>query len=306
MGVSLIRAHREIQLDDSWVDGNDPRERWWTVEVDFPTALDEVFGVTNNKQGTMTFQRLARYDWRREALPGEESPGDVRRRMEDEGDHRSHLLELRSQIQKAITPMRRRVREARKSRGPADFLTEDQKADARADAAVKRRIAEGHEGESERTGASATDAERKTMQIDSLVHKHRLDHTDALQEIDETIRQGSHVRWIKSSQSSAAFFDVESLPNVIQVALNTSHPVHSHLYEIMHPDIEEMSEDEVRDRLRKTAAAFRVLIYSWARFEDEQTERDRRRIRDARVEWGKYAEEFFSEGDEPITPTDLV
>ena len=64
MGVSLIRAHREIQLDDSWVSGDDPRERWWTVEVDFPTALDDVFGVTNNKQGTMTFQRLARYDWK--------------------------------------------------------------------------------------------------------------------------------------------------------------------------------------------------------------------------------------------------
>ena len=27
MGVSLMRAHREIQLDDSWVSGDDPRER---------------------------------------------------------------------------------------------------------------------------------------------------------------------------------------------------------------------------------------------------------------------------------------
>ena len=45
LGVSLMRAHREIQLDDSWISGDDPRERWWTVEVDFPTALDEVFGV---------------------------------------------------------------------------------------------------------------------------------------------------------------------------------------------------------------------------------------------------------------------
>ena len=48
----------------------------------------------------MTFQRLARYDWRRELLPGEESSGDVRRRMEEEGDHRIHLLDLREQIRK--------------------------------------------------------------------------------------------------------------------------------------------------------------------------------------------------------------
>ena len=306
MGVSLMRAHREIQLDDSWVNGNDPRERWWTVEVDFPTALDEVFGVTNNKQGTMTFQRLGQYDWRREALPEEQSSGDVRRRMEEDGDHRTHLLDLRKQITNAIKAMRPRVKEARQSRGQRHTLDEDQKADAKATAAIKRRMSEGYEGESERAGQSGTETEHKEAQVESLVGKHHLEQTDALQRIDETIKAGSRVRWIQSAQSSAAFFDVESLPNVIQVALNTSHPVHSHLYDVMHPDVEEMTEDEVRERLRKAAAAFRVLIYSWARYEEEQNERDRRRVRDARVEWGKCAEEFFDEDDGSVAPTDLV
>ena len=306
MGVSLMRAHREIQLDDSWVSGDDPTERWWTVEVDFPTELDEVFGVTNNKQGTMTFQRLARYDWQREALPGEESRGDVRRRMEEEGDHRTHLLDLRHQIDKAITAVRSRAGQARQRRGQRYELDEDQKADAKATAAIRRRMQEGYEGESERAAESGTEAEHREAHVESLVGKHHLDQVDALQRIDETIRAGSRVRWIQSFQSSAAFFDVESLPNVIQVALNTSHPVHSYLYDLMHQDVEKMSEDEVRDRLRKAAAAFRVLIYSWARYEEEQTERDRRRVRNTRVEWGKYAEEFFDEDDGSVGPTDLV
>ena len=306
MGVSLMRAHREIQLDDSWVSGDDPRERWWTVEVDFPTALDEVFGVTNNKQGTMTFQRLAQYAWQREALPDEQSSGDVRRRMEEDGDHRTHLLDLRQQIDRAITAMRSRVRVARQRRGKRHELDEDQKADAKATAAIKRRIGDGYEGESERAGQSGTATEHQEAHVESLVGRHHFDETDALQQIDETIRAGSRVRWIQSAQSSAAFFDVESLPNVIQVALNTGHPVHSHLYDIMHPDVEEMTEDEVRERLRKAAAAFRVLVYSWACYEDEQTERDRRRVRNARVEWGKYAEEFFDEDDGSVPPTDLV
>lgn len=306
MGVSLMRAHREIQLDDSWISGNDPRDRWWTVEVDFPTALDEAFGVTNNKQGTMTFQRLARYDWKREALPGEESPGDVRRRMEEDGDHRTHLLDLRKQIDQAIKAMQSRVRQARQRRGRRHELDEDQKADAKATAAIKRRMQEGYEGESERAAESGTEVEHREAQVESLVGKHRLDQTDALRRIDETIRAGSRVRWIQSFQSSAAFFDVESLPNVIQVALNTNHPVHSYLYDIMHPDVEEMTEDEVRERLWKSAAAFRILIYSWARYEEEQSDRDRRRVRDTRVEWGKYAEEFFDEDDGSAAPTDLV
>ena len=306
MGVSLVRAHREIQLDDSWLIGYDPKERWWTVEVDFPTALDEVFGVTNNKQGTMTFQRLARYDWTRESLPGEESPGDVRRRMEQEGDHRVHLLELRTQIENAIKAMRSRVSAARRPRGPRHVLDEDQKADAKTTAAIRRRIQEGHTGESDRAGESGTDEEHRETQADSLVQKHHLDRGDALRRIDETVRGGSRVRWIESAQSGPAFFDVESLPNVIQVALNTEHPVHRYLYDIMHPDVEEMTEDEVRERLARSAAAFRILIYSWARYEEEQTERARRQVRNARVEWGKYAEEFFDEDDDSIPPTDLV
>ena len=306
MGISLMRAHREIQLDDSWVSGDDPRERWWTVEVDFPTEIDEVFGVTNNKQGTVTFQRLARYDWKREALPDEESPGDVRRRMEEDGDHRVYLLNLREQIKKAIELMRSRVRQARHRRVSRHVLDEDQKADAKATNAIKRRIEEGYEGESDRAGESGTEEEHKETQIESLTEKHHLDRENALQMIDETIRAGNRVRWIQSAQSSAAFFDVESLPNIVQVALNTSHPVHSHLYDIMHPDVEELTEDEIRERLARAAAAFRILIYSWARYEEEQTDRAKRLVRDARVEWGKYAEEFFDEEDDSIPPTDLV
>ena len=306
MGVSLIRAHREIQLDDSWVSGNDPRDRWWTVEVDFPTPLDEVFGVTNNKQGTMTFQRLARYDWRREALPGEESIGDVRRRMEADGDPRVHLLDLRKQIQRAIASMGPRIKEARRRRGRRHVLDEDQKADAKATAAIKRRMQEGHEGESDKAGGSGSEDEHREAQVESLTQKHDFDRRDALKQIDETIRAGNRVRWIQSAQSSPAFFDVEALPNVLQVALNTRHPVHSHLFDIMHPDVEDMTEEEVRERLAQAAAAFRILIYSWARYEEEQFDRPRRQVRNARWEWGKYAEEFFDEDDDSVPPTDLV
>ena len=205
MGVSLVRAHREIEIDRSWVNGNDPTERWWTVEVDFPTALDEVFGVTNNKQSTRTFQRLAQYDWRRELLPGEESPGDVRRRMQAEGDLRIHLLDLRTQINRAIAAMRDRVKKAKQSRGRRHNLDENQKADAMATAAIKRRMEEGHHGESDRAGETGTEEEQKAVQVKSLVEKHRHDESDALQRVAETIEAGSRVRWIQSAQTAQLF-----------------------------------------------------------------------------------------------------
>ena len=55
IGVSLVRAGRELALDPGWCIGYDPRERWWGAEIDFPPDLDEVFGVTNNKQAATHF-----------------------------------------------------------------------------------------------------------------------------------------------------------------------------------------------------------------------------------------------------------
>ena len=307
MGVSMIRAHREIEIDASWVNGYEPTERWWTIEVDFPTALDEVFGVTNNKQGTMTFQRLAQYDWQREAMLSEVTAGDVRRRMEGDGDPRAYLLDLRRQIERALSLMRPRVKKSRQSRNDRHELNDNQKADAKVTAAIKRRIVEGHPGESDQTDETGSKEEHVIEQVKTLVEKHNFEQSDALRRVIETMEKGHRVRWIESSQSSPAFFDVEPLPSVLQVVFNTEHPVHSYLYHLLDPDIEGLSDDDVRERLSQAHAAFRILIYSWARFEEEQsTDKARRKLRDARHEWGKYAEEFFDEEDDSIPPTDLV
>ena len=160
--------------------------------MDFPTALDEVFGVTNNKQGTMTFQRLAAFDWRREALDGEESIGDVRRRMEADGDPRALLLRVQEQIRRCCGTMRTRVRESRQTRGHgSDASTEESTADAKATAAIRRRKQEGHQGESDKAAESGTPNDHKEQQVHSLVQKHHLDRDDARQRVDDTIRSGS-------------------------------------------------------------------------------------------------------------------
>ena len=149
------------------------RERWvrwwWTIEVDFPSELDETFGVTNNKQGTTTFQRLGQYDWQREALPDEHNQRDVRRRMEEDGDQRLHLLELRTQVERIRTLLRQRAGQSVQVRRSRHQLDEDQKADAKTTAAIKRRIKEGHRGESDRVGGKGTREDHIEAQARSLV-----------------------------------------------------------------------------------------------------------------------------------------
>lgn len=51
-GISVIRAGREIDFRkfDFYENVNEPQHRWWGCEIIFNPELDEVFGVSNNKQ----------------------------------------------------------------------------------------------------------------------------------------------------------------------------------------------------------------------------------------------------------------
>lgn len=51
-GVSVVRAGREIDFRkfDFYENVNEPEHRWWGCEILFNPELDEVFGVSNNKQ----------------------------------------------------------------------------------------------------------------------------------------------------------------------------------------------------------------------------------------------------------------
>lgn len=51
-GISIIRARREIDFRrfDFYDVLNEPQHRWWGCEIIFEPELDEVFGVSNNKQ----------------------------------------------------------------------------------------------------------------------------------------------------------------------------------------------------------------------------------------------------------------
>lgn len=51
-GISVVRAGREIDFGsfDFYDKTNNPYHRWWGCEILFDPVLDEVFGVSNNKQ----------------------------------------------------------------------------------------------------------------------------------------------------------------------------------------------------------------------------------------------------------------
>jgi hypothetical protein len=62
---------------------------------------------------------------------------------------------------------------------------------------------------------------------------------------------------------------------------------------------EDANEAELRQRLTRATETFKLLIFSWARMEDEiPSKKARRVIADARSDWGRYARDFIEDGSE--------
>src|SRR5262249_41997987 len=115
-GVSVVRALRELELNNSFDNRSEPRDRWWGVEVLFDPALDEVFGVTNNKQSGTFFTRL---DFDEDARIEGVTPGEFRERLEESNDPRLVIYDLSSKIDKmlrdVLRPQIERTAKQRKS-----------------------------------------------------------------------------------------------------------------------------------------------------------------------------------------------
>lgn len=107
-------------------------------------------------------------------------------------------------------------------------------------------------------------------------------------------------RLVSSQQSTAAFFDVQPLPGGLKIALNTSHPAAKYLRSMLSTENDGLTRDELYEQATSLAIALQVMIYAWAGFEDEQTGRSRRMIRNARLEWGRYGEELLDGVSEPM------
>ncbi|MCX9193856.1 DNA mismatch repair protein [Carbonactinospora thermoautotrophica] len=296
-GISLIRAERELDLDDSWVNDYDPIDRWWGVEVDFPPGLDEIFGVTNNKQAATTFTSLAHFDWKAEAEPGE-TYLEFKQRLAAEGDPRLPLIDLVHYLRDKLLP-RLRAELKEQTRGTRPNRKRYDSATVKASYAIKRRVDEGHTGLTDDLSEQKTPDESRQEQLESLTRTHRFSREDAERLIEETLAQGRHVRMITSHQpDSPAFFNVEFFPELLQVALNMDHPVFEHLVASLDDDTTGLTREDLAERLTRAATAFKVLLFSWARFEDEQPPGPRERARKMRWEWGMLAKEFFSGADD--------
>lgn len=294
LGLSILRAGRELALDIGWIINHDPVERWWGMEIEFPASLDEIFGVTNNKQEARHFSEFAKFDWKNEAEEGE-SEGEFKKRLEEEGDPRWLLFKIVSYIEKTLQDIRQQLKDQTKGmrqRGH-EKKTRDTSVEQTATRAVEHRIKQGHTGSSDRF-PPIPGPKIKQVLADDLVKDKHYNPSDATEIVKAVVENKNRFVFAEASMPEVpSFFTVEFKAQIIIITLNRVHPFYEHLIKMLHTGEEDGSILPME--LMRAHNVLWLILCAWARCEDEVGEESRKQIRNIRATWGRMVSDFFQE-----------
>ena len=284
-GVSLVRAGRELEVNGTFDIHYDPRERWWGVEMLFGPELDDVFGVTNNKQAATAFKEC---DLDEDAKAEGLTPGRYRENLRDEGDPRLAIYEISHEIKKQLVKLREHIKRMREgTKKESDIVPPPGSAEDIATRATQRRREEiGKNGKSD-ADEGLSEEEKQTQISDELIAE-GVDEVDAKEIAVEYVRKQFKYLFQEAPVPGSAIFDIRSKAGTIIVLLNTKHPASEHLFALLKND----------EGDHPALKALKLLLTAWARLEDEAGDALRQQLEDIRSDWGRIARDFLVEAQE--------
>jgi hypothetical protein len=291
VGVSLVRADRELDMDQALVISYDARERWWGVEVDFPPSLDELFGVTNNKQAARNFSEVAK-NLQSLVGPGGQQ-GALFEAMAEDEDPTLPLIEILLLIDRRLGVLRNLLKVQTQGSKIARRRHDPSSPEAQGTEVTRDRQKDGHRGFSDED--ENRPAEERTEALAKELEETGLPAEQAQELAARTISTGIKYTFAEADLEGRAFFTVKPVAGEIVIKLNVRHPAYANLVEVLEQDVEEeLDESALRHRLQSANRGLKLLLMAWARYEDEQPNEERReQIQDIRTDWGRVAANFL-------------
>ena len=290
MGVSVVRSGRELDLDTSFINGYDPTERWWGVEVAFEPGLDEVFGVANNKQSARNFSEAAKLNI--DALIREHGGSIVsaQESLREQNSPIEPLLAIVHAIQTQLKVMRDRLKTQTASK---ERERHGQRMEALATKVVEERQRQGIVGRSD-AGEKLPLEERVQLLAEELAAQGQ-GEAAAREQAVRTISSGFKYQVNDAPIEGGAFFSVQPRGGVLLVTLNTDHPAYELLEGARRPEDLPTDSAALREALEGAHMGLEMLLFAWARYEDEQSGESRDAAQAARYDWGRMARRFLAE-----------
>ncbi len=291
IGISVVRAGRELDLDQSLVIKYDPTERWWGIEVEFPPSLDDLFGVTNNKQSARNFAELINVGIK-SMLKGGKSIVQLKEELREDEDPREPLLEIAHKIDTQLSVIRKLLEAQRKGTRTKNKRYPGFSPEKQATRVTENRKQDGYKGRSDKDESLPALARQTT--IEKTLTEVGVSETKARELAATTISDNLKYNFVDADLETAAFFSVKAKGGAILVTLNTNHPAYKNLIEVLEDDVENVDTERLKMRLAQSQKGLKLLLAAWARYEDEQPDGKRRQdTQDARVDWGRIARQFL-------------
>lgn len=284
IGVSVVRAGRELEMNNTFDIRYDPVERWWGVEVLFDPGLDSIFGVTNNKQAATAFRQC---DLDEDADTEDMTPGEYRDLLRELNDPRLVIYDISREIKNKLTTMREQIKRMRKGTRSGAVAPPPGSAEDIATKATKRRREQtGKESDSDQDeNLPKTDREKDLS--DELIAE-GLDEKEAKEIAVEYV--GKNVKYLfqDAPVPGSTIFDIRFKKGTIIILINTRHPASELLFDIL--------KDQDEDTPALTA--LKLMLTAWARLEDEAGDARRQQLEDIRSDWGRIARDFLQATDD--------
>ena len=296
MGVSIIRANRELLLDRSFlpVGGGDQENRWWGCEIRFEPGLDEAFGVDHNKQMATRISNAARALINSRSRTDSDAIGEL---GIDDDDPVYPIYEMVAHIRRTTRNMlgeieqlfkqrRQRRKQAAGDEGP---LSPGEEAAQIAKNARQEELLEGAQPTATDMERDSADPEAKKAALAQHFEQGNRDAETARQYASSIVDRDDWYAFDQRKLYGHQMFGVDSVKGVLVVSLNINHELSNFL------DVLEDKSDDLGDPLaRRAAVALRTLLLAWARLQDETAESlHRAELEHIAVQWGRHARNFL-------------
>ena len=271
------------------------------AEVEFPPSLDELFGVTNNKQAATHFSELATTEWEQLAEEGEEFI-DVVNRLKEDGDPRGWLLSLADSIKRNLEQLRKVL----KAQGAGRRSSRRSRHDAADDAtmAVNKGWAErSKERPIEGEDRAPTEDDFQEIRTD-LTENKQYSETDAEELVSLIHDANLKVVFLEADFTNAfELFNVEMKGTITEITFNRQHPALDDIFgtvATVDEDVTELSKEEVLERLMRAVNATKITFAAWARYEREAGISRAQALQRVRFDWGQIAAKFLQPEDDLV------
>lgn len=288
IGISVVRAKRELELSRLFENTYDPRERWWGIEVSFEPALDEVFGVTNNKQAATEFRKM---DLSEDAEAEGLSRAEYAEQLQLDNDPRLVMYEVSKTVDSMLSTMRKqvnRMRDGERNKKPGVEGGGSSVEDIATRALRRRQLKLGETGVSDR--AENEPEPDRTETLTEEIQQEGMDADTARGIAVDYVSRRLKFRFRQNEYPGFSVFDVTSKAGLILITINTKHPAHAHLFDLL-------SGEDGSDPENPALQALELLLTAWARMEDEASPERKEELEDIRGEWGRIARDFLREAD---------